>query len=257
MRYPQAFVALAVSAAVALAGPALAGIPGDLDTSFSGNGKVTTDFTPGDDGAFTLAIQDDGKIVAGGASDGPNVKQALARYNVDGTLDDTFSGNGKVTTDFGPWADDAFGVVIQDDGRIVAAGDADFCFDGCNPKFGVARYNPDGTLDTAFSGNGKVKTDITPGIDGASYMVIQPDGKLVVSGGADIVGPHSKFALVRYNTDGTLDASFGGDGRVTTNFTTGQDSLLGASSGVTLAGSPCPATTSTGPWMTPSAGTAR
>jgi hypothetical protein len=72
------------------------------------------------------------------------------------------------------WADDAFGVVIQDDGKIVASGDVDFCFDGCNPKIGVARYNPDGTLDTTFSGNGKVKTNFTPRIDGASDMASNP-----------------------------------------------------------------------------------
>src|SRR6266508_2960252 len=91
---------------------------GALDTSFDGDGKVTTDFG-GLDEALGVAIQPDGKIVAAGTNGGDF---ALARYNRDGSLDTSFDGDGKVTTDFGAPFDLALGVAIQPDGRIVAAG---------------------------------------------------------------------------------------------------------------------------------------
>jgi uncharacterized delta-60 repeat protein len=193
---------MAVAAIVvgSLAGTALAD-PGDLDTSFSSDGKVTTGFTSEDDIAACVAIQADGKIVAGGFAQD---KFALARYNTDGTLDGSFDGDGKVTTDFGSGFDGAFCIAIQADGKIVAAGSS-----GTFAKFAVARYNTDGSLDTSFSSDGKVRTDVTSGGDDSAYGVaIQSDGKIVAVGFANA----DKFAAVRYNTDGSLDTSYSGDG---------------------------------------------
>ncbi len=95
--------------------------PGQLDTSFSGDGKVTTQFSSGSaDEALAVGIQSDGKIVAAGESLG---HFALARYNTDGTLDTTFGSDGKVTTHFTARSDDvAFATAIQADGKVVAAG---------------------------------------------------------------------------------------------------------------------------------------
>ncbi len=216
---------------------------GTLDRTFGGDGKVMTDFTSGSDYASGVAIQADGKIVVvgwAGVQTGPgpyDTKFALARYNSDGTLDASFGGGGKVMTDFTAWGDEAKGVAIQADGRIVVvgmAGDglvrvADSTsrtgarWEPLDAKFALARYNSDGTLDASFGGGGKVMTDFTPWGDEAKGVAIQADGKIVAAGvaadaagvAADSAHP-SKFALARYNSDGTLDASFGGGGKVMT-----------------------------------------
>jgi uncharacterized delta-60 repeat protein len=194
---------------------------GRLDASFSGDGKVTTNFTAGDDRADLLALQTDGRIVAAGTADyfGRNARFALVRYRPNGALDASFSGDGKVTTNFTTGSDGAFAVAVQADGKIVAAGQARL-------TVALARYNPNGALDSSFSGDGKVRTDFTSGLDYADDVELQSDGKIVVAGAANFFGRDSRFALVRYNAGGTADASFSGDGRVVTNFTAGRDGAL-------------------------------
>ena len=192
--------------------------PGALDSSFGGDGRVTTNLSRHADFAGAIALQADGKIVVAGGSayDTRNPKFGLVRYNSDGILDSSFGGDGKVTTDFTRREDAAYGVVIQPDGKIVAAGDAGY--GGGNSRFAVARYNSDGTLDTTFGGDGKVTTQFTRLNDPVAGLALQADGKIVVSGGTAFNGRNANFALARYNTDGTLDTAFGGDGRVTTDF---------------------------------------
>jgi uncharacterized delta-60 repeat protein len=193
---------------------------GTFDTSFGQDGKVLTDFTgnfTGNDTGSAVALQDDGKIVVAGAVEFPP-DFALVRYNADGTLDLTFGEGGKVTTDieFGR-PDSVQDVAIQADGKIVAAGRTG----GPGGGFGLARYNPDGTLDTTFSGDGKVRTDFTPQVDVAYGVAIQATGKIVAAGRASIDG--GQFAVARYNSDGTLDTTFSANGKVTTNFSTRGD----------------------------------
>ena len=214
----SAFLACAV---LALPSAALAQ-PGSLDTSFSGDGRATTDFSPGAICA-AVAIQADGKIVVGGTSawNSRNPMFALVRYNADGTLDTTFGGDGRVTTDFTPTEDGVYGVAIQADGKIVASGDAGVR--STDSRFAVARYNADGTLDTSFGGDGKVTTEFTPRDDPVAGLVIQTDGKILLSGGAGWNSFNPRIALARFNSDGTLDTTFGGDGRVTTDVTKGDE----------------------------------
>jgi uncharacterized delta-60 repeat protein len=188
---------------------------GSLDTTFSGDGLVTTDFAGDTDRAFGMAIQGDGKIVAAGfAGVSGTVDFALARYNTDGSLDTTFDGDGLVITDFAGDAEVAYGVAIQGDGKIVAAGLA--VVSGID-DFALARYNTDGSLDTTFSGDGLVTTDFAGSTDRAFGMAIQGDGKIVAAGFAFVSGTQD-FALARHNTDGSLDTTFSGDGLVTTDF---------------------------------------
>jgi len=198
---------------------------GHLDASFRSGGTVTTDFAGHVDIGYPMALQPDGKILVAGESglEG-NPKFALARYNADGSLDPTFGGDGKVTTDLTSYPDDGLAMAIQSNGKIVMAGGAGF--GAPNEKFGLVRYNPNGTLDATFGGDGKVVTDFTQEPDVVFALAIQSNGKLVAGGGSAL-GPENnpKFALARYNPNGTLDATFGGDGKRTTDFTPGDDDV--------------------------------
>lgn len=183
--------------------------PGELDPSFDGDGVVLTDFGATTERAVDTAIQSDGKIVAAGESGGDF---ALARYNPDGSLDISFGGDGKVTTDFGGVRDIADAVAIQSDGKIVAAGR--FFPRPYSDDFALARYNSDGSLDTSFGVSGKVITNLG-GADVIEDVAIQSDGKIVAAGFR--LFPGWDFALARYNPDGSLDTSFGVNGVVLTD----------------------------------------
>ncbi len=186
---------------------------GSLDTSFGTNGLVTTNFG-GSDTALAAILQPDGKIVAVGQSDaGGTIDFALARYNPNGSLDTSFGTNGLVRTNLGGGTDSASSAALQPDGKIVVAGSSDA---GGTVDFAVARYNPNGSLDTSFGTNGFVLTNLG-GTDVGSSMVLQSDGKIVVGGSSDAGGPFD-FALARYTTAGVLDTSFGTNGFVFTNF---------------------------------------
>jgi uncharacterized delta-60 repeat protein len=164
-----------------------------------------------------LVLQPDGKLVVAGESRGDF---ALARYDADGSLDTSFSGDGVVTTDFAGKADTAYAVALQGDGRIVAAGSAfekqDF-YDA--PQFfALARYQADGTPDSTFSGDGILITDISR--DARAHAVaVQQDGKIVLGGvlGSEQfsdLGLFSALALARYNPSGSQDSSFGSGGQI-------------------------------------------
>jgi uncharacterized delta-60 repeat protein len=196
---------------------------GPLDPTFSGDGKVTTDFTAGYDVAFDGALDADGNIVAVGRAAGSSGRFAIARYLPDGSLDPAFSTDGKAVANFTTGDDYAFGVAIQLDGKIIAVGRAG----GSGGVIAVARFMPDGTLDTTFDTDGKVTTNFTAGDDRADAVAVQDDGKTVVAGSANYFGSNGKFALVRYNDDGTLDTGFNGVGKRTTDFTPGFDGGFG------------------------------
>jgi uncharacterized delta-60 repeat protein len=155
-----------------------------------------TDFGTGELG-FGVAIQPDGKIVAVGVgtvgANPPNV--ALARYNRDGTLDPTFDGSGKVVTDFGAF-DEAFAVAIQADGKIVTAGFS-YAETPAPPNFAMARYDPDGSLDPTFDGDGRAVTDFGA-FDEAFGIAIQADGKIVAAGFSTTGENPFNFALARF-----------------------------------------------------------
>lgn len=188
---------------------------GTLDTTFSGDGKLTYDFG-GTTRAWAVAIQTDGKIVVAGDTFASYADFALARYNSDGTLDTTFSGDGKQTTDFFGKSDIALAITIQANGKIVLAG---LTFnDNTGYDFAVARYNTNGALDTTFSTDGKQTTDFSTANDTANAVAIQPNGKIVVVGVAGASCTSSNFckiAVARYNTNGAPDTTFSGDGKQT------------------------------------------
>lgn len=193
---------------------------GTLDSSFAVDGIATTDFEAGNDIGFSVLTLPAGKIaVAGGSYHGTGHRFALAKYNTDGSLDSSFGVGGKAITDFG--AGDAVGLsaTAQVDGKLVVVG---YWQNGTEYDLAMVRYNPDGTHDSSFGVNGKVTTDLGTGDDFAESVVLQPDGKIVVSG-ASHNGTDRDFAIARYNTDGSLDNSFGVGGKATTDFGSGED----------------------------------
>lgn len=191
-------------------------LDGGLDPRFGGDGKVRTDFTPTtDEVAYATAIQPDGKILAAGAVwDGVSFRGfALARYNGDGTLDTGFDGDGTVVTDFGSGSAGAFAIALQRDGKIVLAG---FASSGPDPSgIALVRYTSSGSLDRSFDGDGKLITPVSLGSSSLALdVVVQPDGLIVVGGRSLLTRGQSGAALVRYLSDGRLDGSFDGDGKV-------------------------------------------
>lgn len=188
---------------------------GSLDNTFDVDGMVTTTFSTSYESAYDVAIQTDGKIVVGGAAFiDTTYTYGVARYNTNGSLDATFGSGGKATVLVAN-NDEARAIAIQSDGKIVLAGTSmqpDF-----SRGFGIVRLNTNGTLDAGFNGTGKVFTSVSPNNDFAQAVTLQSDGKIVVAGKATPVGPE-QFALVRYNTNGSLDNSFDTDGMLTTAF---------------------------------------
>jgi|GEM_PF-1533050 len=186
---------------------------GVLDGAFGNNGQV---ITPGGNGT-AVAVQSDGKIIVAGYSrDGyQNTEDFLvARYTSSGELDATFGNGGRVRTDFGGYNDEAYGVALQQDGKILAAG---FVQDGSRSYFGLARYTSAGQLDTTFGTGGKVTTAVGATNDGGYSVVVQSDGKILVAGYSDN-GSDFDFALARYTSAGVLDMTFGNGGKVVSDF---------------------------------------
>jgi uncharacterized delta-60 repeat protein len=196
---------------------------GSLDTSFGSGGTAVVSFgsrngpQPNAYG-YAAALQADGKIVLSGAvftqfKNGTTQSAlGLARLNANGTLDTTFGNLGKVTTSlsgtFNGYHTDQHdvGVVVQPDGKIVAV-------EGSTNGFELYRYNPNGSLDATFGSGGKVVTALGSGNSYAATLLLQPDGKLIVSGEIDTSSGFDR-ELARYNANGSLDTSFGTGGIV-------------------------------------------
>ncbi len=196
---------------------------GALDTTFNGTGKRVADLGGYDQGRALVIDPATGKIIVAGVKclpDGSNCNAALVRFNPNGKPDLTFNGTGKRVDDFG--GDDngwTGAVALQPDGKIVAGGYMYNSTTG-NYDFAVARYTPSGALDKTFAGTGKKSIGFGAGRqDFADELAIQPDGKIVVAGDTCDSGyANCNFAVVRLNANATLDATFSGDGRQTTDF---------------------------------------
>ena len=199
-------------------GLALTGLAGSLAAT---GGIVTTDFG-GFECGYDVTVQADGKIlVAGLFQQNNNYDFALARYNPDGTLDTTFSGDGKLTTDIKGGNEDWIqSATVQADGKILLAG---YSIQNNGFDFALVRYTADGTLDTTFSGDGKLTTNLAAGYDEfGGTVTVQIDDKILIGGVSN-----GDFALVRYNADGTLDSTFSGDGKLTTDLSNNFDRIFG------------------------------
>jgi uncharacterized delta-60 repeat protein len=183
---------------------------GALDPAFGVGGLVTTDFFGAFDYVESLAIQPDGKILAGGASvQGTQQAPALARYEPDGTLDGSFGTGGKLVWAFAT-SSRFTSVAIDASGRILAAG---YAQSGLFFRPLVVRFLSDGSVDDTF-GAGGVWTDHVVGDETLGQLAVQPDGKIVACGTAK----DRVFQVIRLDSDGRLDSTFGTSGRVLTPF---------------------------------------
>jgi uncharacterized delta-60 repeat protein len=215
--------ALLCAAFILSALPTLAQIPGSFDTTFAlGNGKIPNlAIGNGNDRAFAVALQPDGKIVmAGDCNNSAYSKMCLARLNADGTLDTTFvgppgslPGSGKFILSIGPTNETAYAVAVQPDGKIVVSGSC--TANSATNDFCIARLLPNGDYDASFVGpngnaNGRFLLDVGGATDDGYALALQPDSKIVMVGACDN-GTNFDFCFVRLNADGRLDASFDGE----------------------------------------------
>ncbi len=195
---------------------------GTVNANFGDNGQVITAVGSGDDAAESMAIQSDGKIVVAGTCRlGSNDAFCVARYNPDGSLDDTFSSNGTVLTSV--TADDDVGraVAIQSDGKIVVAG---YCGDtSVSVAYCAARYLSNGDLDDSFDFDGKVTASIGNFLDVASAIALQADGKMLIAGTTTLTTGDPAFSAIRVNPFGSLDTSFSANGRLSFSIGAGDD----------------------------------
>jgi uncharacterized delta-60 repeat protein len=186
-------------------------VDGSLDPTFGGDGVVATDIdlTGQISSYVSAALQPDGKIVVASGNSGAFV---LVRLTVDGFIDEKFGDGGVVRTDIDAVATD---IAVQSDGKIVATGIAspegfDTCYD-----VALTRYEPDGSLDSSFATNGVRIADFGS-CESPHAIALQPDGRIVVAGGAGL----DSFLAARFTENGSIDPTFSGDGMTATPFAT-------------------------------------
>lgn len=193
---------------------------GVLDGSFGTNGILFTHLTPSDDIAGDILQQSDGKLVVSGWTQNPSTSYfELARYNLNGSLDNSFGSGGIVATHFPSGFAIASRIVEQSDGKIVVGGQTTV---GGKKDSVLLRHNPDGSLDSTFGTGGIVVTVVSPDDDNANGVALQNDGKIVTAGFAVTNGTRD-FAVKRHNADGSLDNSFGTGGIVKTSLSAADD----------------------------------
>jgi uncharacterized delta-60 repeat protein len=197
---------------------------GGIDPTFGNNGLVLTDFNAGNDGAYAIEIQNDKKIVvSGGSTNGGVSSFAVARFNEDGALDNSFGEdeNGKVQTDFEVNGAIAYASDLQSNGKIVVVGVTSNSYNG---DVVVVRYNSDGSLDLTFNSTGYVRFD-SEGSEIGLDIALQNDGKIIITG-AIALGVPANFLLIRLNSNGSFDTSFGTSGVKVTSIESDEDVAL-------------------------------
>ena len=188
------------------------------------NEQVITEFSIYDDSANAMAVQPDGKIVVAGKSDnGVDTDFAVARYLPNGSLDRDFNQNGLVTIAVGAKDDAGLALVIQEDGKIVVAGTTE---NETHLDAAVVRLHPDGGVDLDFNQDGQFVLPLPESDDRAQSVLLQKDGKIVIAGSSENE-KSSQVLLIRLNSDGSLDATFGDNG-FASNSNVSDSAALGA-----------------------------
>ncbi|MEN8224533.1 MAG: T9SS type A sorting domain-containing protein [Bacteroidota bacterium] len=185
--------------------------PGSLDLTFGTDGIVISPLTIQSEQGYKVVVQPDGKILLAGFQEENNIGDyIIARYNADGSLDNNFGNGGFAVIDGGTDSEYAYDMVLQDDGKVLLGGSAYNQYTTVD-DFALLRLNADGSPDNTFGTSGIVMTDINGEFDNAFSMALQDDGKILLAGHTYISGKRNA-CVVRYNTDGSLDAAFGSGG---------------------------------------------
>ena len=183
-------------------------VSGQLDPTFSDDGRARIPLTSGRNWINAVALQADGKILAAGYSEPGSSGTSppsftLARINADGSLDTSFGSGGLTRTVIDGTTSEAMAMARQPDGRIVLAGRS---FASPTRNFALARYLPDGTLDTSFGTGGTVTSDFG-NHDDAYAVALLANGQIVAAGQSG-----GQFAVARYSASGAPDPAFGTGG---------------------------------------------
>lgn len=228
-------------------GSILSAQAGEIDTGFGIGGATVVAFDRGDDFTdehFGIVLQPDGKVVMVGRVDagGSQTDFGAVRLSEDGFLDPSFGTSGLLTVPFdlgGTRQDDAFAVGVAQDGKVVLAGQVDT---GSSFDIGVARVDASGSLDPSFGGNGRTTVGFDlgdPNFEGATSIAFQADGKILLCGAAS-TGRDFEMIVVRLNTNGTLDSTFDGDGKLSLDWGIGSSDcrrvMVQANGRIVLAG---------------------
>jgi uncharacterized delta-60 repeat protein len=201
---------------------------GTLDSTFNGTGKLILAPRASHDNANAIVVQQDSGIIVAGVSQGTSTgfDVIVGRILPSGILDTTFGNSGWVVYDYGGFSDYAYDVDLQSDGKIIVTGAVSKS--AANTEFLVIRLNPDGSFDSTFSSTGKAVITINTGEDYAQEAVIQNDGKIVLGGYSKTPGfTFNNATLVRLNSDGSLDTTFGTGGISQPNYPTQSDRIDG------------------------------
>lgn len=191
---------------------------GSPDNTFDGDGKRMAFIGSYNVYPLSLSLLANNKIIAAGYNEPPAGNNiVLAKYNIDGSFDDSFHVNGTITENFKQGSTVYTSTVEQPDGKVIAAG---YLFNGNDYDFLISRFNTNGSFDKSFSGDGNKTISFSNSNDYAFAVALQKDGKVIVSGQAINNNNNADFALARLNVDGTVDNSFDGDGKQTTDIST-------------------------------------
>jgi len=214
--------------------------PRTLDKSFGIDGIVTTDFSGGDENAYGIGLDSNGRIVVVGRTESGTDNDddfAIVRYHVNGNIDTSFGTGGKITLDFDTSFDSAQGIIFDPTGNLLVVGTAGVAGNPADTDFAIARFTSNGLLDATFGDNGKVQTDLFDGTglaqnakDAAYSITTDSSGNILVAGSSNVAGGPFKedITVIRYDSEGNLDTTFGptgAGGKVTVNINS--DSLGG------------------------------
>lgn len=193
---------------------------GALDPSFGVGGKVNIDFSNDRDEAFVVKVQKDQKLIIAGLSRNfGNNDFALTRLHPDGSIDHSFGMNGKVVNPIGVGGDFISDIGIQSDGKIIAVGNSNLinAASEVESDIAISRYTKNGVIDNTFGNNGMVTYDLSGTYDIANAAYVQSDDKIIVVGYTGLNGSRD-FFILRLNSDGSLDNSFGNGGQTKIDF---------------------------------------
>jgi uncharacterized delta-60 repeat protein len=184
---------------------------GNLDPAFGTNGVVVTDLGIGDDEAYDLVVQPDGKIVVAGFSyNGAVRNMAVARYLADGTLDSSFSDDGYATFSLGTGDTVGRSLALQEDGKIIVAGSTE----ETDVDMVAIRLTADGILDATFGSNGHFVLPAAAGDEYANAVEVAGDGSIYLVGAKSLADSQVGTVVVRIDNEGVIDSTFGTKGQV-------------------------------------------